>query len=145
MFYLLKERRKTMLHAVTDWEVKQAKKAQEAKELQGKHPHLVPAGDGVSNRIVATKNIRIELKRAFPRTKFSITSDTFSMGNSINVRWTDGPTAKQVDKIIDKYAAGSFDGMTDCYNYSQDTWTEAFGNAKYVHSRRDYSDDLIQT
>jgi hypothetical protein len=44
-----------------------------------------------------------------------------------------------VDPIINRYSAGSFDGMTDSYNYEHCAWTDAFGDAKYVHSHRDYS------
>ncbi len=124
------------------YEQREARRAIEAKELQAKHPELVP-NIGMSARIAATKNIRIELKRAFPKVKFSVTSRTFSMGNSIDVEWTDGPTSKQVDAIIDKYSAGDFDGMTDSYNYRNNAWTDAFGDAKYVHGRRHYSDTLI--
>jgi hypothetical protein len=72
--------------------------------------------------------------------KFSIKSRRFSMGDAIDVSWIDGPTSKQVDEIIDRYSAGDFNGMEDLYEYSRDFWIKAFGDAKYVHSRRDMSD-----
>ena len=125
-----------------DYQAKQQARAFTAKQLQAAHPHLIP-NSGISSRIAAAKNIRIELKRAFPEIKFSVTTKTFSMGNSLSVRWIDGPNSAQVDSIINKYQAGSFDGMTDCYNYANSAWTDAFGDAKYVHSNRDYSDRAI--
>ena len=117
--------------------------ANSAALLVKANPHLIPAEKCKNPRIAATKNIRIELKRAFPGVKFSVTSSTFSMGDAIDVSWTDGPTVSQVDQIIGKYKAGSFDGMTDCYEYSNDAWPKTFGDAKYVHSRREYSDKML--
>lgn len=93
---------------------------------------------------LAAANIRAELKKAFPGVKFSVRSKTFSGGDSVDVSWTDGPTIAQVDKIADKYSAGSFDGMTDCYNYSSSAWTAVFGDAKYIHSARSHSLDAMK-
>lgn len=124
-----------------DWEAQNQARAFTAKQLQLAHPHLVPdTGDSL---IAAAKNIRIELKAAFPKTTFSVKSRRFSGGDSIDVCWTDGPTSDQVDAIINRYAAGSFDGMTDSYTYDHSAWTDAFGDAKYVHSSRKHSDAAI--
>lgn len=129
----------------TDWKAKEAARASAAAALQAANPHLVPANKATDGLIAAAKNIRIELKRAFPLVKFSVTSSRFSGGNSIDVSWIDGPVTKQVDRIINKYAAGSFDGQTDSYDYEASTWTDAFGDAKYVHSRRDDSDKALES
>jgi hypothetical protein len=45
------------------------------------------------------KKIRVALKAKFPSVKFSVRSDSYSMGSSVRVAWTDGPTAKQVEAI----------------------------------------------
>lgn len=126
-----------------DWKAKEAARAAVAKALQAANPHLVPIGGKVDSLQAAAKNIRIELARAFPGVKFSVKSRRFSMGDAIDVRWTDGPNGKQVDEIIDRYAAGSFSGYDDLYTYSRSAWREAFGDAKYVHSARDYSDAAL--
>lgn len=118
---------------------REAKAAADAAKLAGEHQHLI-AGSG---HVVAAKNIRIELKRAFPVVKFSVTSKSYSMGNSVDVSWTDGPTAQQVDQIINKYEAGSFDGMTDSYSYEDTVWNRAFGRTKYAHGSRSYSDKML--
>lgn len=57
--------------------------------------------------------------------------------------WSDGVTVAEVETISKKYQGGSFDGMTDCYNYSTDAWNEAFGSAMYVQTSRNYSSDFV--
>lgn len=130
---------------MNDWKAKQAARASAAKALQAAFPALVPISDKVDSLNAAAKNMRIELKAAFPGVKFSVKSSRFSGGDSISVSWTDGPNGDQVDAIINRYSAGSFDGMTDCYNYSRDAWKDAFGDAKYVNSSRAFSDKAIES
>ena len=72
----------------------------------------------LSNQAQAAKLIRAELKKAFPGVKFSVTSNGYSMGDSVYVDWTDGPTRDQVHSIAGKYQEGHFDGMTDSYDYT---------------------------
>lgn len=130
-----------------DYQAKQAARASVAAALQAANPHLVAVGQqsGKNDSLnAAARNIRIELKAAFPGVKFSVKSSRFSMGDSIDVKWTDGPNGDQVDAIIDRYAAGSFNGMEDIYEYSRDAWKDAFGDAKYVHSSRSMSDKAIE-
>ena len=59
------------------------------------------------------KIIRGELKREFPKCKFSVRSERYSMGTHISVSWSDGPTVKEVESITDNYYGTGFDGMTD--------------------------------
>jgi len=59
------------------------------------------------------KLVRKALKREFPGFKFSVRSDSYSMGASIDVSWTDGPTEAQVDEIVSDYRGSRFDGMID--------------------------------
>ena len=130
-----------------DYAAKQAARDSVAKALQAASPKLVAVGKdwGKNDSLnAAAKNIRIELKAAFPGVKFSVKSSRFSMGDSIDVSWIDGPNAAQVDAIIDRYQAGSFNGMEDLYEYSRDAWKDAFGDAKYVHSRRGLSDKTME-
>lgn len=108
------------------------------------YPYLIKAPHGRGDHLVCAKNIRIELKRAFPGVKFSVRYKSFSMGNSITVSWTDGPTTKQVDAIVNKYEYGRFDGMTDL-SYSVDSgFMDMFGSAKYLHTSRSYSEKLVR-
>ena len=74
----------------------------------------------------AAHNLRIELKAA--GIKASVKQDGYS---AINVRIESGsrPAAKA---ICAKYKAGSFDGMTDCYDYDPCAWGLVFGDVRYV-------------
>jgi hypothetical protein len=129
----------------TDYKTVQSVRDLSARALQSINPHLVPVSAKTDSLVAAAKNIRIELKAAFPSVKFSVKSERFSGGDSIDVRWIDGPTEEQVETIIDKYKGGSFDGMTDCYNAERSTWTDAFGDADYVMAHRDNSDRALES
>jgi hypothetical protein len=59
------------------------------------------------------KLIRAQLKKHFPGTKFSVRSDTYSMGASVDVTWTDGPAAPLVEAIAGQFSGSNFDGMID--------------------------------
>lgn len=109
--------------------------------LRAQYPYLVSA-DG-NALVAAAKNIRTELKRAFPGVKFSVTSSRFSGGDAIRINWTDGPTSDQVDEIADRYEAGTFNGQDDSYTYSMSDWAYAFGDAKYISTSRNYSDKAV--
>lgn len=72
------------------------------------------------------KLVRKALKLAFPGTKFSVRSSSYSMGASISVSWTDGPTQSAVNKVIGVYAGANFDGMIDLKTYN-DHWLNPDG------------------
>lgn len=55
------------------------------------------------------KLIRLALKKAFPKVKFSVRKD----GGSINITWVDGPTDQMVGEITSAFAGEGFDGMID--------------------------------
>lgn len=117
----------------------------EIERIKSENPTLKQVGNGeyASAKLAAT-NIRTELKKAFPKTKFSVRSEVYSGGDAVRIDWTDGPTQKQVESITAKYGEGHFDGMNDIYEYANATWPEVFGGAKYVTENRHYSDALIQ-
>lgn len=84
--------------------------------------------------------IREELKTAFPNVKFAIRSRSFSMGNSVDIDWTDGPLVSEVEKVTGKYQYGHFDGMNDIYEYSNKN--SDLPQAKYVCEHRTISPEL---
>lgn len=112
-------------------------RAIERERIVKEYAYLLKSDGTISSRILATKNIRLELNAEFPEHKFSITSDTFSGGDSIDVRWTDGVTEKEVNEIIRKYQEGHFDGMQDMYVDSNSVFNDVFGGAKFVHANRE--------
>jgi len=81
------------------------------------------------------QNLKADLAKAFPGVSFSVTSKSFSMGDSIHVSWTGGPSAEAVGKIAGKYQHGWFDGMEDLYHYDHSR-DYSRGSAKYVHWTR---------
>jgi hypothetical protein len=127
----------------------QATRARLVAQLAEENPALMTPniaqqiGRKISRHAMAALNIRTMLKAAFPGVKFSVKSDSYSMGDSIHIRWTDGPTAAQVDAIADKFSAGRFNGMEDIYEPSDSAWTDLFGSSKYIFTNRDLSDDAV--
>jgi hypothetical protein len=83
--------------------------------------------------------IRAEVKAKFPGVKFSVRSENFSGGDSVNVDWTDGPDYEEVEKIVDSYQAGHFDGMQDMYVYDDDR-EPGKPTAKYTFTNKSWSE-----
>lgn len=75
-----------------------------------------PLSQHVTTAEVA-KLLRQRLKRDFPSVKFSVRSDCYSGGSSIDVSWQGHPSREAVEKITWIYAFASFDGMTDMKTY----------------------------
>lgn len=84
------------------------------------------------------KAVRTELKKAFPTVKFSVTSDTFSMGDAVRIYYTDGPLTSKVDAVVKKYQYGQFNSMEDIYENTNSI--EGLPQVKYVTVSRDKSE-----
>lgn len=116
-------------------------KAAAVAKLRAEYPNAI-AGD-------ASKNCKAELRAKFPGVKFSVRAEYFSGGSSMNISWSMGPTTKEVDAIVGKYKAGSFDGSTDYYDYDHSAESEAvkevLGQHKYVSTSRDYDAGVMNT
>ena len=123
-------------------EIRQAeeKRKHEAETLN-KFSHLRRTSSEESSRITATKNIRQELKEHFPGLKFSVTSESYSGGDNINISWENGIIEKDVKEIVDKYEEGHFDGMNDIYEYSNNPFNKFFGGTKYLFTNRHLTND----
>lgn len=100
-------------------------------------PKLLPAGN--NPLVAAAKNIRLLVGFHFPRTAFKVHSSRYSMGNNINVSWTNGPTSEMVQEILPDFESGSFDGMTDYYNYNGEP--HPFGETKYLSLNRHLTEE----
>lgn len=114
--------------------------AVEAIKSAPEYAHLEQLDGGRYGGKACAGNVRKDLKKHFPGVKFSVRSDA----TEVRVRWTDGPLEKDVEAIVDRYKAGHFDGMTDCYNYTRSAFTEVFGSVRWTWATRDSSDDLIR-
>jgi hypothetical protein len=123
-----------------NYQAQQAARNVLVQGLQAANANLIP-GNGC---VIAAKNIRTELKAAFPSVKFRVTSDKYAGGDAVRVSYVDGPTSDAVEQIAEKYEAGKFDGMDDCYTYDNaNLWIDAFGSAKYVTVNREFSDASV--
>lgn len=78
--------------------------------------------------------IRSQLKAKFASIKFSVRSDKYAGGASINISWTDGPTAKMVDAITKAYQGKGFDGMIDMAYY-KDSYLLPDGSAEFAGTK----------
>lgn len=76
----------------------------------------------------AAKLLRAALKRQFPGVKFGVRTQSYSMGASLNVTWTDGPAVDEVRAVAGQYDAGRFDGSIDLA-YSVTHWLLPDGSA----------------
>jgi ribosomal protein L21 len=126
-------------------EVEAKARQEERARILAAFPYLERKDDTKkSGHALAAANIRQELKRAFPGVKFSVTSESYSMGCSVRVSWTDGPIQSEVEKTTGKYQEGHFNGMEDIYEDGHAIWPEVYGGAKYVHASRHESKALTQ-
>ncbi|MCN7673228.1 hypothetical protein MLZ33_25335, partial [Escherichia coli] len=112
---------------------------QEAPEY--KHLKKLADNKGKCEAANVSSNIRAELKKAFPGVKFSVKKLSF---DCVQISWTDGPTKNEVEAISDKYENGHFNGMEDIYEYNTSPFNVVYGGVKYVTTRRDYSDELVE-
>ena len=88
----------------------------------------------------AASQIREILKKAFPKTKFSIRSENFSMGDSVNVGWTDSVSERKVEKLISHYQYGKFDGQQDIYEMTN--FRDDIPQTKWLSCNRKISDEV---
>ena len=122
-------------------EAEKQRKIQEKERILKEFSYLVNVQDSKRGPwAVGSQNIKKELKLKFPGAEFKVSSDSYSGGCSIDVNWTDGPSFEDVEKIINKYQKGHFNGMEDIYEYdSANIWPDIYGGANYVSANRNYS------
>ena len=86
------------------------------------------------------KLIRKVLRESFPGVKFSVRT----RGGSTNIGWTNGPNAKQVERLISAFEGSYFDGMIDYKGsrYATLDGREVHFMADFIFTNRHYSDDL---
>ncbi len=96
----------------------------------------------VSTHAQAAKLIRTELKKH--GIKASVRSSSFAGGNSLTVSVTDlAPwTLAAIKTFCRQFQYGHFDGMTDCYEYSNDR--KDIPQVKYVSVDHQFSDEIKQ-
>ena len=125
-------------------EEKERKEAEARKNLPKRYPHLEVCK--AFDHKTCGKNIRAELKKNFPTTKFSVKFSRFSGGNSYDITWTDGPKAEDVDAIVRKYQNRHPDeySMGDYWDVKMSIFNEMFGSVGYVMTERRISDEAVE-
>jgi hypothetical protein len=84
--------------------------------------------------------IRKDLKAQYPHIKFSVRSENYSGGDSVNVKYNmtiDAPSEDEVESLLSQYKAGSFNGMIDLYE--RDPNAGEF-TTKYLMIQADFDD-----
>ena len=97
-----------------------------------------------SRHALAAAALRAEIKAAFPAVKFTCKSSRYSGGSSLRVEMDDQPRAtfKAIERIANKYQYGHFDGMTDCYEFSNKN--ENLPQVKFVFTHNNMSAAMKQ-
>jgi hypothetical protein len=88
---------------------------------------------------LCARDVKQLLKKEYPTIQFSVRSDNFANGNSVDIGWNLGPTSDEVDKLVSKYQYGHFDGMIDMYEHSN--MRDDINQAKFVSCQREYKTD----
>jgi hypothetical protein len=111
----------------------------EALRVDSRYAHLKQGDDSYSGKLAAA-NIRSALKCKFPGIKFSVRKTDYG---SVRVSWTDGPTVKDIEAIVNRFESGGFNGMEDIYEYRETPFNVVFGGCKYLNCSRETSPELV--
>ena len=115
---------------------KEAREAAEQAELIKANPDLVVG----RYRDSAVVNMRTLLKKAFAVShkgvRFSVTQPRGSGVNSVDVRWTGGPSEDEVRAIVGKFQSSRFNSMTDSHESTRSVWTDTFGGCSGIFYTR---------
>lgn len=91
----------------------------------------------------ASGNLRKVLAHKFPGVKFSV-SRRSKGSDSVDIRWTDGPTDEEVNQIGKLFQGKTFDGMEDYEDIVVSEFLTLFGSLDYVFTERSYSDAVME-
>lgn len=114
-------------------EIQNQEDEQTRKELLKKFDYLTPLTDRYNDNGKKT-NLRTCLKKHFEGVKFSVTNPH---GDTIYIKWTDGPTTEEVERITNKYTSYENDVTGDYRDYNPSIFNNLFGGFKYVFTTRE--------
>lgn len=139
------ERAKVMAQFRKDVAERKAKECEDNTERLKRDYSYLKRVDNKYDHKVCGENIRTELKRNFPTTKFSVRYKSFSGGDEYSITWQDGPTTKQVDAIVDKYSDMKPDAysMGDYWDCVPSEFNHLYGSVGYVMTSRTISADAL--
>ena len=139
------ERAKVMAQFRKDVAERKAKESEDKTERLKRDYSYLKRVDNKYDHKICGENIRTELKRNFPTTKFSVRYKSFSGGDEYSITWQDGPTTKQVDAIVDKYGDMKPDAysMGDYWDCVPSEFNHLYGSVGYVMTSRTISADAL--
>lgn len=103
------------------------------EELIKQNPHLTPGGEGGNPLVLAAKNLRAELKKE--GITALVKTSRFAGGDSINLSVLDENQVGRAYEIGQRYRSGTFDSQADYTDTKHTSWTQTFGDAKFVHAQ----------
>lgn len=109
----------------------EAERKAKAEAIQ-QYPHLNIVTEKYGGGKLVAPNIRIELKKHFPKVKFSVTSDH----SSVTIKWEDGPSARQIREVTDKFKRGYWNGQNESYENVPTAFNQTFGAVQYIDTSR---------
>lgn len=126
-------------------ERKNRESIEETEMLKKEYSYLKRAESKYDHKVCGD-NIRKELKKNFPNTKFSVRYSSFSGGDEYSISWTDGPTYEQVEDIVKKYQDMHPDqySMGDYWDCVPSNFNNLYGSVGYVMLHRSISEEAIQ-
>ena len=95
-----------------------------------------PSGKYHTDAVLVAKHIRQDLAAAFPGQKFSVRKTDYS---TIWIKWQDGPTQEEVERIAGKHERNCTPDKWNCdlWNYEDSAFTAVFGGVDYMYYRRE--------
>lgn len=91
------------------------------------------------NQNETKKNLVKMLKKAFPKTKFSVRKRHY---NSYSIEWTDGASKDAVNEIAEMFNGYTFDHHTDYRDHTPSLFNNLFGSFEYIGLTRNYSEPI---
>lgn len=95
-----------------------------------------PSGKYHTDAVLVAKHIRQDLAAAFPGQQFSVRKTDYS---TIWIKWQDGPTREEVEKIARKHQRNCTPDKwnDDLWDYTDSAFTAVFGGVDYMYYRRE--------
>lgn len=78
----------------------------------------------------AAKVLRVELKEMFPDASSSVRIDQYSGGESIDVRWVDGPSSESVEALLPKYKRDNWRYVHGSHHFTPEAWNSVLDALK---------------
>ncbi|CAH7262363.1 hypothetical protein VCHA53O466_320015 [Vibrio chagasii] len=112
----------------------------ESVKTKPEFSHLTELENRYAGAASVAKNIRKDLKKHFPTTKFSVRKDGH---NAIDISWTDGQTSSEVKELLGKFKTGSSSHCGDYMDNVHSSFSDVFGGVTYLWICRDFSDEKV--